>query len=195
MKENIYNKNWFNSRYYLLNDYKKISNSIFDIFNPTSVLDIGCGNGLLINFFYNKGIDILGVDFSEDAINMAINNFKIPKENFLIHDLKYILNLENKYDVEICLEVAEHIEEIYSDILVRTLCCNSNKIIFSSAPPGQGGHGHINEKPFNYWFDKFYNLNFYRNDEMKIKLFENINLDYCRYLYNNLNVFILNEKN
>src|SRR5208337_2324554 len=62
------------------------------------------------------------------------------------------------YELVICTEVAEHIPAEHADVLVRKLCkacAVGGAIVFTAAPPGQGGHDHINEQPFSYWEDKF----------------------------------------
>ena len=33
-------------------------------------------------------------------------------------------------------------------------------MVFTVAQPGQGGKGHINEQPLNYWIEKFENVRF-----------------------------------
>ena len=55
-----------------------------------------------------------------------------------------------------CLEVAEHIETARSEQLVQNICSLSDQyILFSAAPPGQGGVGHINEQPWEFWINLF----------------------------------------
>lgn len=65
---------------------KAIENNLF--FQPTDVLlDIGCGNGALSNYFFNKINGFLGVDFSEYLIQIAKDNFeKIPDYRFIYGD-------------------------------------------------------------------------------------------------------------
>ena len=63
-----------------------------------------------------------------------------------------------KYDLCLCLEVAEHLPESYAERLVKTLCRLSDNVLFSAAIPNQGGQGHLNEKWQSYWarlFEKF----------------------------------------
>lgn len=73
-----------------------------------SVLDVGCGNGRLLEAMDNKKINYLGVDNSEALINLAKENY--PLEKFLVAD---ILNLDiitdNSFDYVFCLAVLQHI--------------------------------------------------------------------------------------
>jgi len=52
-------------------------------------------------------------------------------------------------------------EEKYADTFVNTLCRHADTILFSAAHVGQGGDGHINEQPIDYWIEKFKKNNQY----------------------------------
>ena len=43
---------------------------------------------------------------------------------------------------------------------VSDLCRHGNIVLFSAAPPGQGGENHINEQPYGYWRALFYELGY-----------------------------------
>lgn len=58
-------------------------------------------------------------------------------------------------DLAICLEVGEHLPPELGDRLVRLLSELSSTVVFSAAPPGQGGIAHINEQPREYWMRRF----------------------------------------
>ena len=132
------------------------------VFNPRSVVDFGCGIGDILYQFERKGIDILGIDASKVCHKYA----KISKGNFLLFDLRNNFYSPGKYDIALCLEVAEHIEEKYSDILVRNITQSSPVIVFTAAPPGQGGMDHCNEKPREWWIDRFQKQGFDINQHL-----------------------------
>jgi hypothetical protein len=118
--------------------------------NFSSVIDIGCGNGDLLNSFLNLGIKTLkGIEGNGNFLNHS-DQFDISIEN-----LESQIHFQKKYDVAICLEVAEHIDAIFADNLISTLTNASDLVIFSAAVPGQGGTLHVNEQPPNYWALKF----------------------------------------
>jgi SAM-dependent methyltransferase len=125
---------------------------LMDIFKPNSVLDIGCGLGtFLYEFKKNKVDNIVGVDGNwVDKKKLVISS-----NNFIEADLEKPINLNKKFDIVLCLEVAEHLVESAANTIVDSLCKHGNIIIFSAAIKNQIGQNHINEQPFSYWHKKF----------------------------------------
>jgi glycosyltransferase involved in cell wall biosynthesis len=130
---------------------KHVYDIIMTLSKPKSVLDIGCGTGMYLKPFENNNILVLGVDGSANAKRHSVIN----PQQLLIHDITTPLVLNKKYDAVICFEVAEHIPTTASAMLVTTLTKHAGTIFFTAAPPGQGGHEHINEQPFSFWEDLF----------------------------------------
>jgi hypothetical protein len=60
-----------------------------------------------------------------------------------------------RYDLAICLEVAEHLAPELTDGLVSSLAELSDCVLFSAAIPFQGGRRHVNEQWQHYWVEKF----------------------------------------
>lgn len=124
-----------------------------EIFNPTSVLDLGCGTGQAVSYFIEKGVPtVLGVEGSAVVIAQAkcskfITQFDLNKE----------LNLNRKFDMIFSYEFVEHIHSKHVDILLKNFSNHSNLIVLSAARPGQGGLGHFNEQYSEYWIEKFEN--------------------------------------
>ncbi len=59
--------------------------------------------------------------------------------------------MDRRYDLAVCLEVAEHLPEASASKLVRQLTSAAPAVLFSAAVPGQGGTNHINEQWPDYW--------------------------------------------
>jgi SAM-dependent methyltransferase len=58
-------------------------------------------------------------------------------------------------DLAYCFEVAEHLDPRLGDRLVDFLTRLAPVMVFTAAHPGQGGVGHINERPKEYWVNRF----------------------------------------
>lgn len=155
---------------------------------PKMVLDLGAGDGWWCKSFHDMGSNVWAVELYEEA-----REFIPPQVQFIQHDLTEPVDLGSRADLVICLEVAEHIPKPASGILVQTICRHaSNHILFSSAPPGQGGTGHINLQPAKYWRDLFSDQRCGFNAEMTgrtRRAFENITNETFAFLPKNIQVF------
>ena len=51
--------------------------------------------------------------------------------------------------------MAEHIRPDAAEHFVEICTRHSDRILFTAAHPNQGGLGHLNEQPIEYWIAKF----------------------------------------
>jgi SAM-dependent methyltransferase len=151
----------------------EIAPIIYDMFHPTSVLDVGCGLGEWLAAFKHLGVqNILGIDFGEVSSNQRY----ISPCEFKKNNLETPFLLSDKYDITLCLEVAEHLSKDFSTQLVENLTKSSNIIVFSAAVPFQGGVGHLNERPASYWMNIFNAFHFAVLDIIRPQIWDNPNI-------------------
>lgn len=76
-----------------------------------TIIDIGCGIGIALETMhaYFPDADLYGLDPSEEAIELA--KAKIPDGTFYANFLDEFKS-KKKYDVVLCLGVAEHVENL-----------------------------------------------------------------------------------
>ncbi len=192
--EGIYNDAFFNiadQEFVLLDSAIIFAEIINNFYHPKSVVDIGCGIGLYLRELNKLGIAIFGVDGSP----AAGRNLVIDKSRFLVQDATKDFFLPQKFDCVICFEVAEHIPTNASRVLVHNITKMSNLVFFTGAPPGQGGHDHINEQSAEFWIALF-NAKGYRWLEEDTKKLKKILSErgVVFWLANNLLVFKKDEK-
>lgn len=124
---------------------------VLDLLRPASVVDVGCGSGVWLAEAARLGIeDYQGVDGYTPA-----ESLRIPADRFQIHDLSVPLRLDRRFDLVMCLEVAEHLDASVADGLVESLTRLGPVVLFSAAVPHQGGTGHVNEQFPEYWVERF----------------------------------------
>jgi SAM-dependent methyltransferase len=129
------------------------------IFRPRSVLDLGCGTGRSLEYFLEQGIDAFGLEGSALAISKSSHPERIAEV-----DLNREVDLGRKFDLVWSYEVVEHIHPDYVQDLLKTFSNHADQVVLSAARPGQGGQGHFNEQPPEYWIEKFAGYG-YRYDE------------------------------
>ena len=101
--------------------------------NNTSVLDIGCGGGLVSEGLSKIGATVTGIDFIKENIKVAKmhakkNNLEI---DYFVKDFEKE-KITSKYDVIIILEVLEHLKNWEEFIKKIKLSLNKNGTLIIS---------------------------------------------------------------
>ena len=113
-------------------------------FDLKSMIDVGCGSGGMVQLALDLGIDAIGVDgdwsFERD----------VP---FALHDYeKGSFVPDREFDLCYSCEFVEHVWEKYRQNFFDTFK-SAKYLLITHAPPGQGGHHHVNEQLAEYWID------------------------------------------
>lgn len=139
------------------------------------ILDVGCGVGTFL-----KTAKDMGISFTQGMDGPWIDSelLQIPQSDFLEVDLNDLPGLKERFDLVICLEVAEHLLENSAEALVKFLTDHAEIVLFSAAVPGQGGNHHINERWQSYWAGIFLKFGFQPVDIIRPKIWENPNISY-----------------
>jgi len=111
---------------------------------PNSVLDVGCGNGALLGQLRKKKpVSCTGVDLSEAVL--ALNRSRFPHVQFHLLDISKAA-LESTFEVVICSEVLEHIDDVQSALRnLRKMCTGYLLITVPRGPvfPIDKAMGHV----------------------------------------------------
>ena len=142
------------------------------------ILDVGCGPGIYVDALRSAGLRADGVD--PDPL--------CPYDKLSVFHPQF--EMYTGYDLCMCLEVAEHIDEALADQLVNRLVGVAPTVMFSAAQPGQGGHGHINCQPKEYWAHKFAQRNYVLDETATNKLCDFMRNGYhMGWFVNNVQIF------
>jgi SAM-dependent methyltransferase len=148
---------------------------VFDLCQPQSVCDLGCGSGAWLSVAKLLGATrILGVD----GPHVEPSSQLIDPSEFQTHNLEQPLSWPARFDLALCLEVAEHLEPHFAGQIIETLVNAAPVVLFSAATPGQGGRHHVNEQPASYWLRKFEMHAYRAHDCIRPLVWDNPRVDY-----------------
>jgi|SRR6185503_5957552 len=76
----------------------------------TRVLDVGCGNGFTCGAFLKRGCRVVGIDLSNQGIEIARKTYPEGRFEVLAADDRLLENLqEEPFDIVVSTEVVEHL--------------------------------------------------------------------------------------
>ena len=125
--------------------------SLLDVNTNKCILDLGCGNGYLVNYLISQGFNAYGTDASEQGIEMAR---RINANRFFVQDLstdalpQELQSLD--FDTIISTEVIEHLYDPAAFIRFCKKTLNNRGEIIISTPY----HGYLKNLLigiFNKW--------------------------------------------
>jgi SAM-dependent methyltransferase len=148
---------------------------VLQFIQPSSVIDVGCGQGIWLAVFKEWGIrEIYGID----GPWVDKNNLLIEREFFFEFDMNKPLSLNKQFDLVVSLEVAEHLPPERAESFVNSLTRLGPLILFSAAIPFQGGLDHKNERWPEYWSRLFLAEGYVAVDCLRHKIWHNNDVEY-----------------
>lgn len=147
---------------------------IMESIGPTSVVDVGCGKGAWTLAFAQAGCKTVSIDGPwTDLTELTAAGLTT-----LRLDLSEAITLDATFDLAVCLEVAEHLEQSSARTLVKSLCDLAPLVLFSAAFPGQRGTHHVNEQLPSWWVELFAEQNKLPHDLVRPSVWTNQDVAY-----------------
>lgn len=148
-----------------------------------SVMDLGCGLGQWLAAWRLHGATrLLGMD------RKRYRRGYIEPWQYSRFNLGKPCIVYEKFDLAMSLEVAEHLPDRFGRQLVDILCRCAPFVLFSAATPGQGGWGHVNERPHEWWDANFADHGFFLH-----VTFTNMPSMDCPWYSDNMRLYIRSE--
>ena len=153
---------------------------LFRIFRPHSVLDVGCGVAPWLSAAQELGVtELQGID----GDYVVRKQLLIDPVYFIPADLEQqrltdVLAPGRRFDLAMCLEVAEHLSFMRAPGLVEDLTSLSDVVLLGAAIPFQGGEHHVNEQWPEYWALMFRKAGFACADFLRPKVWAHADVDW-----------------
>ncbi len=118
-----------------------------------SYVDVGAGSGAYAAEAQRRGRDVVACEHSPFG-RLFARAQRVRCEPLDLND-EPAAQLDRRFDLAYCLEVAEHLPPQLGDRLVHFISNQAPVVVFSASRPGLGGIGHINEQEPEYWIPRF----------------------------------------
>jgi hypothetical protein len=133
---------------------------LIDRFKISSMVDVGCGPAGMKKIAESLDVKWLGID----------GDPSVKQEGLLTHDFTRgaVFDLEG-FDLGWSVEFLEHVYEKYQSnyMYVFSRC---KFVVCTAAPPGWGGHHHVNCQPHDYWIRVFAQHGFAYNKDITTQI-------------------------
>ena len=183
----------YGNRYYEFSElhntpsYTYIAKAVTKQLGKRSLVDVGCGNGGISAAFVAQGCShIAAFDYSASAVQIAQSRGLNRVERL---DITTCDAIPAQAELCVCIEVAEHLPERFADHLCQLLTPVAPVLVFTAAPPGQGGRWHLNEQPREYWILRFESLGMHYDEAATTAIRGNFNEEIVAHYSENLMVF------
>jgi len=137
-------------------EYAKCLEDVFPKFSE--IMDIGCANSYLLEYFHNKDVKVAGIEGVDCAFKYMP---ACIKNDVMKASLSAPLTSNGRtYDIVNCTEIGEHIPYKYEEIFLENTVKFVRKfLILSWANTWEGWHGmdeqsHVNPRPKRYVIKK-----------------------------------------
>jgi len=98
------------------------------------VLDAGCGTGRVAFAISKLGGNVLGIDYSQEAIKIAKRRYQAPHLRFQCLDIRHVEKIGETFDVILLLGVLEHINKLSAILKMLKKMLNDKGIIIATCP-------------------------------------------------------------
>jgi len=107
-------------------DFRVLS-TLFQRFQPKTLLDVGCGSGRLFGLYTEHGInEIVGMDIAEKALTLAKERYPwVTVFQGKVEDLQFPAQ---RFDLVVCNRVLQHIPPRAIEAAIQKLCTISRMV-------------------------------------------------------------------
>ena len=143
----------------------------------SAVLDVGCGGGNKSKYLADRGLDVLGIDFSENMVTIASR--EVLNARFQVLDINDIGTLGENFDGIFMQAVLLHIPKAKVEDILRKVVKKLNPGGYLYIAVKEKIEGGVDEEvkkddDYGYEYERFFS--YFSIDELR-QHFENLNLE------------------
>jgi len=112
--------------------FERALDDLFALADPTSLLDVGCGEGVLVHEWAKRlGAQrrVVGIDLEEDSIQAGWAQREAPNLEYRVMRAENLPFAENEFDLASAIEVLEHVPDPEHTVAEMARCAQRHLLV------------------------------------------------------------------
>jgi 2-polyprenyl-3-methyl-5-hydroxy-6-metoxy-1,4-benzoquinol methylase len=115
----------------LMSAFERTLDQLFEQSDPSSVLDVGCGEGVLVHQWAQRLGDrrVVGIDLREESIQAGWAERQAPNLEYQVMHAENLPFAENEFDLASAIEVLEHVPDPEHTLAEMARCAERHLLV------------------------------------------------------------------
>jgi SAM-dependent methyltransferase len=115
----------------LMGGFQRALDELFDRAQPTSLLDVGCGEGLLVHRWARRLEEkrVVGIDLEEESIQAGWAERQAPNLEYRVMQADRLPFTANEFDLVSAIEVLEHLPDPEQTLSEMARCAERHLLV------------------------------------------------------------------
>jgi 2-polyprenyl-3-methyl-5-hydroxy-6-metoxy-1,4-benzoquinol methylase len=115
----------------MMDGFEHTLDELFDAASPRSLLDVGCGEGVLVHKWAQRlgGSRVVGIDLEEPSIQAGWAERTAPNLEYKVMKAENLPFAENEFDLACAIEVLEHVPDPEHTLAEMARCAEHRLLV------------------------------------------------------------------
>jgi 2-polyprenyl-3-methyl-5-hydroxy-6-metoxy-1,4-benzoquinol methylase len=115
----------------LMSAFERTLDELFEQSNPASVLDVGCGEGVLVHQWAQRLGErrVVGIDLQEDSIQAGWAERQAPNLEYQVMHAENLPFADDEFDLASAIEVLEHVPDPEHTLAEMARCAERHLLV------------------------------------------------------------------
>lgn len=115
----------------MMDGFERTLEELFDAASPRSLLDVGCGEGVLVHKWAQRlgGSRVVGIDLEEPSIQAGWAQRTAPNLEYKVMKAENLPFAENEFDLACAIEVLEHVPDPEHTLAEMARCAEHRLLV------------------------------------------------------------------
>ncbi len=112
--------------------FERSLDELFALADPSSLLDVGCGEGVLVHEWalrLGEGRRVVGIDLEEDSIQQGWSKRQAPNLEYKIMRAENLPFADDEFDLTCAIEVLEHVPDPAHTVAEMARCAQRHLLV------------------------------------------------------------------